>query len=391
MARPSRSPRRPTEAGPGVRQPPRSEPGTAAGSPSPPPRCCSPPPTPTWSSSPCPASWATSASASTSCRRRRRSSAASSAATSSSSRCSAGSPTSTAAARCCSGASPSSPPARWSPPSAHGLGVVVAGRTLQGLGGGGLVPVTLALVADGWPAERRGLPLGVIGAVQELGSVIGPLYGAAIVALSGWRTIFWINLPVALLLGAGFGRRRPRRGAAGPGRAADGFDAAGGCCSPPGRPRGRPRPAPPDALAASDAWASSRRRCWASTLTTPARAGGDRPLALLRRLGARGARGIRPLLPLRRTPASSRRRRLAGRGAAGDRSGLRHRRLRRRRSRAARSSAAARRCSSAPPRSRRWISPRLELAAPTRSSPSPPSAARPPPGRCSSTSSSAPR
>ncbi|HEX6492004.1 MAG TPA: MFS transporter, partial [Candidatus Dormibacteraeota bacterium] len=81
--------------------------------------------------------------------------------------------------------------------SAHALGVVVAGRTLQGLGGGGLVPVTLALVADTWPPHRRGLPLGVIGAVQELGSVIGPLYGAAIVAVSTWRTIFWVNLPVA--------------------------------------------------------------------------------------------------------------------------------------------------------------------------------------------------
>ena len=48
--------------------------------------------------------------------------------------------------------------------------VLVTGRVLQGIGGGGLVPATLALVADLWPPHRRGTPLGVVGAVQELGS-----------------------------------------------------------------------------------------------------------------------------------------------------------------------------------------------------------------------------
>ena len=94
--------------------------------------------------------------------------------------------------------------------AAENLPMVVAGRTIQGLGGGGLVPVTLALVADGWPEGRRGVPLGVVGAVQELGSVLGPLYGAVIVEHSSWRTIFWINLPVSFLLGAGFLLTRQR-------------------------------------------------------------------------------------------------------------------------------------------------------------------------------------
>jgi MFS family permease len=87
---------------------------------------------------------------------------------------------------------------------AQGLPMVVAGRTIQGLGGGGLVPVTLAMVADGWPPGRRGLPLGLVGAVQELGSVLGPLYGAVIVEHSSWRTIFWINLPLTAVLAAAF-------------------------------------------------------------------------------------------------------------------------------------------------------------------------------------------
>jgi MFS family permease len=80
------------------------------------------------------------------------------------------------------------------------LPVMVLGRFLQGLGGGGLVPATLALVADLWPPHRRGMPLGVVGAVQELGAVLGPLYGALVLALWPWPAIFWINLTIGLLL-----------------------------------------------------------------------------------------------------------------------------------------------------------------------------------------------
>ena len=85
---------------------------------------------------------------------------------------------------------------------AYDMPSMVGGRFLQGVGGGGLVPATLALVADLYPVERRGVPLGVVSAVQELGSVIGPLFGALVLAVADWRGIFAINLAVGLVLAA---------------------------------------------------------------------------------------------------------------------------------------------------------------------------------------------
>jgi MFS family permease len=87
--------------------------------------------------------------------------------------------------------------------TADALGPAVLGRGLQGIGAGGLVPATLALVADRWPPERRALPLGIVGGVQEAGAVLGPLAGAAVLALADWRAIFWLNLLLGLALAGG--------------------------------------------------------------------------------------------------------------------------------------------------------------------------------------------
>ena len=83
------------------------------------------------------------------------------------------------------------------------LPVLVTGRVIQGIGGGGLVPATLALVADLWPRGRRGTALGVVSAVQELGSVLGPLFAALILAVWDWRVIFWVNAAAGVLLAVG--------------------------------------------------------------------------------------------------------------------------------------------------------------------------------------------
>lgn len=91
---------------------------------------------------------------------------------------------------------------------AYDLPSMVTGRFLQGVGAGGLVPATLALVADLYPAERRGVPLGIVSGVQELGSVLGPLFGAVVLSFGTWRSIFAINLAVALVLAAAISRSR---------------------------------------------------------------------------------------------------------------------------------------------------------------------------------------
>ncbi|KAA1416845.1 MFS transporter [Nocardioides humilatus] len=82
----------------------------------------------------------------------------------------------------------------------YDLTTMVIGRFLQGAGGGGLVPATMALVAALYPVEDRGVPLGIVSGVQEIGSVIGPLFGAVVLAFGSWRTIFAINLAVGVLL-----------------------------------------------------------------------------------------------------------------------------------------------------------------------------------------------
>jgi len=70
-------------------------------------------------------------------------------------------------------------------------------RGVQAVGGGALLPVCLAMIGDAFPADRRGLPLGLVGAAAELGGVAGPPWGAAIIGHWSWRSSHWPYRPRA--------------------------------------------------------------------------------------------------------------------------------------------------------------------------------------------------
>lgn len=77
------------------------------------------------------------------------------------------------------------------------LDQIIAARVIQSIGGGGAVPVSLAIAAGLVPPAQRGLALGVVAGAAEAGSMLGPAYGGAVIELWGWRAIFWLNLPQA--------------------------------------------------------------------------------------------------------------------------------------------------------------------------------------------------
>lgn len=85
----------------------------------------------------------------------------------------------------------------WIPLSGS-LPMLLTGRVLTAIGGGAMLPIALAVVGDVFPARERARALGTLGAIETLGWVWGPLYGALLVRFLTWRWQFWLNVPLAI-------------------------------------------------------------------------------------------------------------------------------------------------------------------------------------------------
>jgi EmrB/QacA subfamily drug resistance transporter len=95
------------------------------------------------------------------------------------------------------------------------IGLLVAMRAVQGLGGAVVMPLTLTLLASVVPPARRGLAFGAWGAMSGLGVALGPVIGGAITEYASWQWIFWVNVPIGLVLLPLIALVRDSRGGAG--------------------------------------------------------------------------------------------------------------------------------------------------------------------------------
>ena len=77
---------------------------------------------------------------------------------------------------------------------------IVSARVIQAFGGGATVPIGLAMAVAAVSPEKRGIAIGLVAASAEAGSVLGPLYGGAIIEWIGWRWIFWLDIPQSFIL-----------------------------------------------------------------------------------------------------------------------------------------------------------------------------------------------
>jgi EmrB/QacA subfamily drug resistance transporter len=80
------------------------------------------------------------------------------------------------------------------------VGVLVAARGIQGLAAAAVMPATLTLIAEAFPAEKRGAAIGLWGGITGLAVALGPVVGGAIVGGISWHWIFWLNVPIGLAL-----------------------------------------------------------------------------------------------------------------------------------------------------------------------------------------------
>ena len=96
------------------------------------------------------------------------------------------------------------------------VGFLIAFRALQAIGGGGLIPSAIGIIAEEYRAHRA-QAIGLISSVGPIGSIVGPNLGGFLLENWGWRGMFFINIPIGIAVVAGFlwllpsGPREPAR------------------------------------------------------------------------------------------------------------------------------------------------------------------------------------
>ncbi|HWE70403.1 MAG TPA: DHA2 family efflux MFS transporter permease subunit [Acidimicrobiales bacterium] len=80
---------------------------------------------------------------------------------------------------------------------APSVGLLIAGRVIQGAGAAAMLPASLALLLGAFPTERRSQVVALWGGVGALAVATGPSLGAALISAGGWRLVFYVNLPIA--------------------------------------------------------------------------------------------------------------------------------------------------------------------------------------------------
>jgi EmrB/QacA subfamily drug resistance transporter len=83
---------------------------------------------------------------------------------------------------------------------APSIDALIAARAIQGIGGALVMPLTLTILSSAFPAERRGVALGMWGAIGGIAVASGPLVGGLVIEGIAWQWIFWLNVPVGIAL-----------------------------------------------------------------------------------------------------------------------------------------------------------------------------------------------
>jgi len=79
------------------------------------------------------------------------------------------------------------------------VSALIAARTVQGLGGAVVLPLSLTILTTAFPAERRGMIVGAYGGLAGLAVAMGPIVGGAVTQGIDWHWIFWINVPIGVV------------------------------------------------------------------------------------------------------------------------------------------------------------------------------------------------